>query len=138
MPTPDALPEPPFPPRVVWFAPWRWKRRNIVISLWLVFLIGYPLSIGPALRLVRMSLIDAQIVAWLYRPVLFCSWRCGSEANRTLIAYMQSWDSDLAAGVFMLHWIWEAGTPTSITPYVPLPPSAPPATPQISGTLETN
>jgi hypothetical protein len=126
MSTLDARSEPPLPPRIRWFAPWTWKRRNLAIALLAAFLIGYPLSIGPALRLAKMGVAEVKMVAWIYRPVLFCAWRCGPGVRGGAIDYMRSWDRDLGNAVFVLHWIWEVGAPPAAPNFAPVPPSSPP------------
>lgn len=41
----------PLPRRIIWFAPWTWKRRWMAALLVPSFLIAYPLSFGPLIWL---------------------------------------------------------------------------------------
>ena len=59
----------PLPRRIVWFAPWTWKRRTKVAAILLLVFMGYPLSVGPTMVLVINQQIPYEVYWHLYYPL---------------------------------------------------------------------
>jgi hypothetical protein len=89
----------PIPPRLQWFAPWRWtpwKRWTTCILLLVVF-VGYPLSIGPAMRLAECDIISTRFLTALYRPLVRITQSCPGFISHWEATYVMGWikDSDV-------------------------------------------
>jgi len=69
---PDELPPiDPLPPRLRWFAVWRWKWWQSVVFILLLFA-AYPLSFGPVIWLLDRNLLPnwaARPLGDIYRPL---------------------------------------------------------------------
>jgi hypothetical protein len=103
-------PPPPadlLPPRVSWFAVWRWKRRKRIALSIAIVLVGYPLSIGPALMLAGNRTISPTFVATAYRPITYWCWRLPYVGSNVIRDYMHWWDPGEADFLLEEHLDWE-------------------------------
>ena len=93
--TPTAEPIPSLPPRLAWFAVWRWKRRWRV-GLILVLLVGYPLSLGPLAWLDARKQLPPEalpIVQVVYSP-LGIACQLSDWCTILMGGYINWWRSD--------------------------------------------
>jgi hypothetical protein len=67
----------PLPPRLRWFAPWRWQRRNRCVALAVFLLVTYVMSPAPVCVAVETSVLSNY--AWptftieiFYFPIFWC------------------------------------------------------------------
>jgi len=97
----------PLPPRLRWFSPWTWTRHWQITMLAGLALVGYPLSIGPALLACRMGLVSVTTVAIAYRPVLRIAYDGPSPIGWSTRQYMRCWGEDRGADVWVIHGFWE-------------------------------
>ena len=82
----------PYPRRSL-FAVWRWPRR-VLIPLALLMLLGYPLSVGPAVWLAEhfhaTNAVETAIEAIYFPLVIACEYIPPLE--RLLEVYLEWWD----------------------------------------------
>jgi hypothetical protein len=88
--TPDPSPTDALPPRLAWYAVWRWKRRWLV-CLSLTLLAGYPLSMGPTIWLQRHGYLPAGAMI-VYRPFIAVDGSCDPVVD-ALHWYATLWSS---------------------------------------------
>jgi hypothetical protein len=111
MPT-DPAPPDTLPPRLAWFAVWRWRRRyQIAVGLPGVFC-AYLLSIGPAAWLVNEGYVRSNTVEIVYRPVLAAVFRRFDDESVTtpsdyLVWYMDQWGPWGSREIDNDHTEWE-------------------------------
>jgi hypothetical protein len=85
-----AVPPDVIPPRLRWFAVWKWKRRWR-LCLILALLWGYPLSVGPTIWLCKHGYLPAEVFI-AYRPVrLFAN--LSDPMQSALAEYARWWDA---------------------------------------------
>lgn len=88
-PTADTL-----PPRLQWFAPWRWRRRW-QMALLLVLTLGYPLSAGPLIWLhdrQRLPQFASPVLHVVYFPLEWAYSRF-EWCQAILGPYLSFWES---------------------------------------------
>jgi len=103
--TPDspAAPDPLLPPRVAWFALWRWKPWKLFLAGIAMAGICYPLSIGPAVFACRLGVVSVGAVEEAYRPVLFCVYESPLPVQRCVWHYLRLWGQDHGIDVWAAH-----------------------------------
>jgi hypothetical protein len=109
------------PPRVAWFAVWRWKRRSVAVLFALLLSLVYPLSIGPAVYLVERRPELARTVAVVYRPVLWAWHRSSSLIDTVVYDYANWWSQTGWFNVLIEHGVWEFGEDIVNLPNTPKP-----------------
>lgn len=80
-----------------------------VAIAWIVSIVVYPLSIGPALLIAENGQLSSRTVSVVYRPLLWLHWRIPEPIQDACEFYMSMWSDDLSIRVQADHFLWHLG-----------------------------
>lgn len=100
----DGKPVPDdFPRQIRWLAVWKpWGLLFVLSAAPL-----YTLSIGPAIAMVGCGYLEAESVAYAYRPILIAQWNLPKAVRELSRSYMELWGVDASNEVSHQHFMWK-------------------------------